>query len=355
MSEKLIISKRPSDSTYQKVLPFSSDSALHNHWKNYFGDLRFGKLLEEMDMAAGIISYRHSDGFDRNLTIVTAACDSIDLLAPLRGDCDLRIKGQVNHVGNSSMEIGLRLESLVDGQWLLVARAFFIMVARKGDEPALVNRLEITNDQDKRRFENARARQTRMSQERQDNLMKHPPDGKESAHLHELYLETRGNMPAGGVSLGDTRRNSTILMHPQDRNIHNKIFGGYIMRQSFEMGWNVAHLFCRQRPLFLKVDHFYFYKPVAIGSMVTFTGVVVFTGTTSFVVEVTAEVVHPMSGLKELTNVSYFTFVAVNQDKKPISVPKVYPYSYEDGLKYLDGRRRYLHGKEVRAKRNCSL
>ena len=71
-------------------------------------------------------------------------------------------------------------------------------------------------------------------------------------------------------------------------------------------------------------------------------------------VEVTAEVIHPMSGGREVTNISYFTFVAVDEYCRPNPVPTILPYSYEESLKYLEGRRRYLHGKELRMKREST-
>lgn len=32
-------------------------------------------------------------------------------------------------------------------------------------------------------------------------------------------------------------------MHPQDKNLHGKVFGGFVMREAFELGWLCAHLF----------------------------------------------------------------------------------------------------------------
>jgi hypothetical protein len=40
-----------------------------------------------------------------------------------------------------------------------------------------------------------------------------------------------------------TRYSATLLMHSQDRNIHSKIFGGHLMRQSLEIAWTNAILF----------------------------------------------------------------------------------------------------------------
>lgn len=345
-----IIEKRPADSIYEKTLHFSMDPKLREEFVNWYGDIRFGKVLEEMDRAAGHVSYIHADGREKNLTIVTAACDRIDLTAPLRGDCDIRIRGQVNYVGRSSMEVGLRLDSRVDGKYMLVARAYFIMVARSGDSAAEVNPLKPETDEEKRRYEAGRIRSEKRRIEASDNYLKRPPNEKESALIHQLFLENKvGNLE--GICMSRTRRESTLIMHPQDRNIHNKIFGGHIMRLSFELGWTMANLFCRRRPLFLCVDHFHFYRPVEIGSIVCITGLVTYTGRTSFIVEITVEVIHPTTGQREVTNVSYLTFAAVDEDRIPTPVPRIVPHTYEEGLKYLDGARRYHRSKALRAER----
>ncbi len=345
--------KRPADSYYEKTLHFSMDPKLREAYVNWYGDIRFGKILEEMDRAAGHISYIHADGQEKDLTIVTAACDRIDLTAPLRGDCDLRIRGQVNYVGTSSMEVGLRLDSRVDGKYILVSRAYFIMVARSGDAAARVNPLSPETEDEKRRYEAGRVRSEKRRIEAADNYLKRAPNEKESELIHQLFLQTQaGNVD--GVCMAKTRRESTIIMHPQDRNIHNKIFGGHIMRLSFELGWTMANLFCRRRPLFLCVDHFHFYRPVEIGSIVTITGLVTYTGVTSFIVEITVEVIHPTTGKRETTNVSYLTFAAVDKNRKPTPVPRILPHTYEEGLKYLDGARRYHRSKTLRTERKTT-
>lgn len=338
--------KRPTESVYEKTLPFSSDPKLREQYVNYLGDLRFGILLEEMDWAAGMIAYKHTDGFDKDLTIVTASCDRIDLLGPLPAHCDLRIQGQVNWVGRSSMETGIRLESYIDGQWVTRARAYFVMVARKDDRGYPVNPLEPVTEDEKRRHREAEDRQTARRASVRDHFLNRPPNDKESALLHQLFLKTRGKDVEDLLLMSDTHRTTTLIMHPQQRNIHHKIFGGYIMRMAFETGWTIAHIFTGRRPLFMSVDQFDFIKPVNIGSIVSMDGQVIFTGNTSFIIQVTTTVIDPKSGEDEVTNVSYFTFVAVDEHRKPTPVPAIHPYSYEDGLMYLDGARRYARTKE---------
>lgn len=45
--------------------------------------------------------------------------------------------------------------------------------------------------------------------------------------------------------MADTLKKTQILMHGQDRNRHGKMFGGYLMREAFEISWITA---CLQSP-----------------------------------------------------------------------------------------------------------
>ena len=37
--------------------------------------------------------------------------------------------------------------------------------------------------------------------------------------------------------MSDSRLEKTQLMFPQVRNLHNKVFGGYLMRLAYEVSW----------------------------------------------------------------------------------------------------------------------
>ena len=96
------------------------------------------------------------------------------------------------------------------------------------------------------------------------------------------------------------------------------------------------------------MDHMYFYKPVEIGSIVSFTGTVIYTVEKALMVEVVSEVIHPKSGETQVTNVCYFTFTALNDSGIPQKVPLILPHTYEEGLKYLDGAKRFKLGEQKR-------
>ena len=70
-----------------------------------FGDLMFpGKMLMELDEAGGILSMRYCKGF-----VMTACLDAMDLYAPIRTHDVVTFKAGLNHVGTSSLEIGVKV------------------------------------------------------------------------------------------------------------------------------------------------------------------------------------------------------------------------------------------------------
>ena len=108
---KPLVTSKVTDSAFEKVLPFSTDLELRDRYINFFGGLRLGILLEDLDLIAGEVAYKHTEGWERGMTIVTAACDRIDLLGELRSDRDLQLLSSINWVGRSSLEIGVRISS----------------------------------------------------------------------------------------------------------------------------------------------------------------------------------------------------------------------------------------------------
>ncbi|MFQ5521379.1 MAG: acyl-CoA thioesterase, partial [Candidatus Methylomirabilia bacterium] len=70
-----------------------------------FGDLMFaGKLLMGIDEAGGILCVRYA----RGLTM-TASMDALDFYSPLRVGDIITLKAGLNHVGKSSMEVGVKV------------------------------------------------------------------------------------------------------------------------------------------------------------------------------------------------------------------------------------------------------
>jgi acyl-coenzyme A thioesterase 9 len=73
-------------------------------------------------------------------------------------------------------------------------------------------------------------------------------------------------MPAladpGVVLIRHTNLENAIICQPQQRNMHGRIFGGFLMRRAFELAFSTCYVFGGRRPYFLEVDHVDFRKPV---------------------------------------------------------------------------------------------
>lgn len=81
-------------------------------------------------------------------------------------------------------------------------------------------------------------------------------------------------MPAladrNSILIRDTRLENAIICQPQQRNMHGRIFGGFLMRRAFEIAFSTAYVFGGIRPLFLEVDHVDFRRPVSMMSETSF-------------------------------------------------------------------------------------
>lgn len=96
---------------------------------NGAGRLFGGKLVEWIDVVAGVVARRHSG---RN--VITAAIDNLQFKAGAYVNDTLVLIGRVTHVGRTSMEV--RVDTYVEtltGQRSVVNRAYLVLVALDDD------------------------------------------------------------------------------------------------------------------------------------------------------------------------------------------------------------------------------
>ena len=138
----------------------------------------------------------------------------------------------------------------------------------------------------------------------------------------------------------DTIQQSLVNCMPQDRNIHNKIFGGFLMRLAFELAYSTGLVYAKSNIQFVALDDIVFRKPVNIGSLLSLTSQVVYcpgSPSRAIQIKVKADVIDPIQGTKDTTNTFHFTFRTLD-DTLPL--PRVMPRSYDESMRYIEGRRR---------------
>lgn len=126
---------------------------------NLLGNIHGGEVLKLADSAAGVVAQRHSGG-----PAVTAALDEMAFLEPVRVGDIVRTFSQVNWVGTSSMEIGVRIETQpwdATTELRHVGSAYFVYVAVDGAGRARrVPPLQTGSEDDERRMREAEIRRS---------------------------------------------------------------------------------------------------------------------------------------------------------------------------------------------------
>ena len=130
-----------------------------NHHGTAFG----GKIMQWMDITAGIAAVRHC-----REPVVTVAVDDMHFAQPIRLGDVVILKACVNHTGRTSMEVGVRVEreniKTREREHCLTGYFTFVAVDDKS-RPIPVPPLEPSNPNEKRRYANGESRrQQRLAQ-----------------------------------------------------------------------------------------------------------------------------------------------------------------------------------------------
>uniref|UniRef100_A0A673HT97 Acyl-CoA thioesterase 9, tandem duplicate 2 n=1 Tax=Sinocyclocheilus rhinocerous TaxID=307959 RepID=A0A673HT97_9TELE len=316
-SQDQLPAKRMKDSMIEAHLPLGSQPALREKYLNSHNSVRFGRILEDLDCLGVLICYSHT----WNEELQRSPLQNI-----IYPDCDIKCTGHVTWVGKTSIEATMHMSQYQDGAYTDVLDATFVMVAR---------------DPENKRYHINKTRRVELSTA---SLLKVAPTAEERTLIHNLFLNTldtrrvsfRGRiLPPNSVWMEDAKLKGLEICHPEERNIFNRIFGGFLMRKAYELGRANACAFAGCRPTVVAVDDILFRKPVEIGSLLLLSSQVCYTEGMYVQVRVHSEVLDPLTRQHNTTNVFHFTF-HLEKD-----VPAVVPQSYGESMLYLDGKRHF--------------
>src|SRR5439155_399052 len=90
---------------------------------NPYGNVHGGEVMKLIDAVAGAAATRHA-----RARVVTARIDQLSFLAPVYVGHLVTAKASVNHVGRTSMEVGVRVEAedMLTGNVVHVASAYLV-------------------------------------------------------------------------------------------------------------------------------------------------------------------------------------------------------------------------------------
>jgi len=123
---------------------------------NPFGNVHGGEIMRLIDDCAGAAAFRHARS-----RVVTAFVDELSFLAPVYVGDFVTAKASVNHVGRTSMEVGVRVEAenLLTGKVVHVSSAYVVFVAiDEQGKAAPLPPLTAETDEERRRLAAAEER-----------------------------------------------------------------------------------------------------------------------------------------------------------------------------------------------------
>ncbi|RAH77067.1 Thioesterase/thiol ester dehydrase-isomerase [Aspergillus japonicus CBS 114.51] len=347
--------KRMSDSYYKAILPLAQDKWLLDTYLNASGHIRLGSLLMDLDALAGVIAYRHTGD---HVTTVTAAVDRITIEHPLMEICDLELSGQVTYAtGRSSMEVSLQVAKAPPAgeeakpEDVLITCAFtMVSLDPATKKPVPIAPLLVETAEERRLYkkgeENSRAKKALRTR----SLLEKAPNERESNLIHSMWTKEMSYLnpsspatrPSNIISMSDSVLKSAMIMQPQDRNRHNfMIFGGFLLKQTFELAFCCAASASHARPNFVSLDPSTFENSVPVGSVLYLRATVAYTEPleiggspyTKVRVRVDTKVRDVEHGSKKPTGMFNYTFL-VEKDVQ------VLPRTYSEFMVWTDARRR---------------
>ncbi|ODV84093.1 hypothetical protein CANARDRAFT_177257 [[Candida] arabinofermentans NRRL YB-2248] len=291
-----VIEKTRGDAFSYLSLPFKDDIFLRDFYINAAGRLRFGHLFQDLDALAGRVAATHCKPAEpMNVTAsidriyVTKKIDEIDKY-------NFIIVGYVTYTGRSSMEIcikGFSFESATPkeitpdivethkNECFLSANFTFVARNPATHKSHPVNKLLPTTETEWIDFKRAESHNAaKKLRAKLESLDKVPPTEAESRMIHSLYNSSKAlysQKPKHIMKMKDTKVSATQVQQPQYRNRHGIIFGGYLLRQTFELAYCAAGAFSSSNPRFISLDNTTFRAPVPVGCVLFMTAEICYT------------------------------------------------------------------------------
>ncbi|XP_065511618.1 acyl-coenzyme A thioesterase 11 isoform X5 [Caloenas nicobarica] len=304
---------------------------------NHRGELSTGQLLKWIDTAACLSAERHA-----GCPCVTASMDDIYFEHTISVGQVVNIKAKVNRAFNSSMEVGIQVsyEDLCSGKHCSICKAYATFVAQ-GPAGCKVKLKPLTPQTEEEKIEHSiAAERRRMRLVHKDTLK----DLLTSSPSETAELETRDGSVA--VPAEKTRVESVELVLPPHANHQGNTFGGQIMAWMENVATIAASRLCHAHPTLRAIEMFHFRGPSQVGDRLVLKAIVNNSFKNSMEVGVCAEAYgQEMSVSRRHINSAFMTFVVLDEEGRPRTLPMVAP---EPG----DGERRY---REASARKKIRL
>ncbi|XP_054837490.1 acyl-coenzyme A thioesterase 11 isoform X2 [Eublepharis macularius] len=260
---------------------------------------------------------------------------------PVRVGQVVNIKAKVNRAFNSSMEVGVQVsyEDICCGKQWNVCKAYATFVAQ-GKLPTKIKLKPLVPQTEEEKIEYS------IAAERRRMRLAHTDTIKDLLTNSPVQSEGENRECSTVVPAEQTRVESVELILPPHANHQGNTFGGQIMAWMENVATIAASRLCHAHPTLKTIEMFHFRGPSQVGDRLLFKAIVNNAFKNSMEVGVCVEAYrHEMEVSRRHINSAFMTFVVLNGDGQPCTLPMLKP---EPG----DGERRF---KEASARKKIRL
>ena len=245
------------DTTYH----FQENPLFKNRYKRTDSQsktIRYGKVIEELDAIAGDCAYKYlltRDVYEgkkaKPYNLVTVSVDRIDFMDKISANKDLRLTAYMMMAKGSTlmMKVDVLQRENEGDEWAQAGDAMIIFVARdiRTGKSYKVPELSSSKFDDLQQttlgFHLGLTIKDWSREKSQRDLHKISASFEESS-IYQMYLQKVDQLlctnPDAVIKMSETERCTMSLMHGQDRNRHGKMFGGYLMKEAFDISYIAA-------------------------------------------------------------------------------------------------------------------
>jgi acyl-CoA hydrolase len=126
----------------------------------------------------------------------------------------------------------------------------------------------------------------------------------------------------------------TVLMTPETANFAGNVHGGHVLKLLDQVAYACASRYAGRYVVTLSVDQVTFREPIMVGELVTFLASVNYTGTSSMEIGIKVLAEHIRTQATRHVNSCFFTMVAVDDNRHPVAVPPLRPFSPDEKRRY---------------------
>lgn len=139
----------------------------------------------------------------------------------------------------------------------------------------------------------------------------------------------------------------TLLATPDTANFAGNVHGGHLLKWLDQVAYACASRYAARYVVTLSVDQATFREPIFVGELVTFLACVNHTGTSSMEVGIKVLAQDIRSQAQRHVNSCFFTMVAVDDDRKPVPVPPLRPFTPEEKRRFEEAKVRKALRQEM--------